>query len=209
MRETTYAVRERRGSKAAVVPLGLLAAVFFIPSYRGCADERFQSPAHFASDLGLAAWIVPVFLCAGLLALLTARALRRGEVDRFTRRTGLAAVAAFALSEVAIGVAWTASSASEWPWLATWLGTSATAALLVRGARGLRPWQIWEHLLAGFTVLAAASGPAFFLGGELLRDKCDLGPGGYVFDAALVALAGIAAVAVVRAHLGRQSAPGA
>ena len=184
-----------------MVPLGVIAAVFVLPTYASCGGE-LHSPAYYASDgLFPAVWIAPVFLFAGLFAALTALALRRGQVDRVSRRLGLAALAALALSTVGVGAFLAAESAGSWPWFAAALLATAAAAKLVRRARGMGPWQIWEHLLAAFAVLAAATCPAVMLGGELLSGSLkSLGPGAYLFLGALAALWAVLGTALVRAR---------
>ena len=194
--------RERLASKRALLPLALMAAVFILPTYRACSDDPLQSPAHFAlGDLGSALWIAPSFLVAGLLAFLTARALRKKEVDLTTRRLGLMGLGALGLS--ALGTALVSlwpMDGMHWVHLAALLGVLTGAGLLVRRARGRPGWQIWEHLLGAFGLTAAVSGPAVFLGAELFfGSRTALGPGAYVYLGSLAALLALTFGAVLRA----------
>ncbi|MBI3184847.1 MAG: hypothetical protein HYZ28_22135 [Myxococcales bacterium] len=192
-------MRQRRGSKAALGPLTVMAAVFFVPTYRACSDSPLESPLEFAADgLLMAAWVVPVFLFAGVFAAFTAVSLRRGQVDLRARRLGLGALGLFALSTIGIGAAMLADG-GDWRWLAGALATCVAAGLLVRRARGRLPWQIWEHLLAAFAVLAAAAGPTVLLGGEMLAGSwVHLGPGAWLFIGAELALGIVLCVSLAR-----------
>lgn len=146
-----------------------------------------------------AAWTVPVYLFAGLFAVLTALALRSGEVSRTLRRVGLVALGLFALTTVAVHTAMVRSDAvTPWYWVAGALAATAAAAALVRRARGKSPFQIWDHLLAAFTVLAAVTGPAIYLACALPEGTRHLGPGGFLFLAAHAALAGVLGWALFR-----------
>ncbi|MDP3233586.1 MAG: hypothetical protein Q8S33_38295 [Myxococcales bacterium] len=183
---------ERRASRRALLPLIIMASVFVLPTYRSCSDEPLHSPAHFAaSDLSSAMWVAPSFLVAGLLALLTLRALRRKEVDLTTRRLGLVAIGALAVCSA------TTNTLMLWPLeradvlaLSVMTAVMAGAVLLIRRARGAPGWRIWEHLLAAFALVVAVSGPAVFLGHEVFFGSGKLlGPGGYLYvGAALVLL---------------------
>ena len=175
---------ERRASRRALLPLIIMASVFVLPTYRSCSDEPLHSPAHFAaSDLGSAMWIAPSFLVAGLLALLTVRALRRKEVDLTTRRLGLGAVGVLALCTFATNtlMLWPLERADVLA-LSVMTAVMAGAVALLRRARGKPGWQIWEHLLAAFALVVAVSGPAVFLGQEVLFGSGKhLGPGAYLY----------------------------
>ena len=197
MRELTYAVRERRGSRVAAVPLTVLAAVFFIPTYQGCQETELRSPAHYVLTEGF--WILPVFAFAAVLAALTLRALARGEMDAPTRRLGLAAVVGMAAAQLGFGLSWTFRASFEWPWFAAPLAATAVGAVLVRSARGMRPWQIWEHLLASFVLLAAVSGPTVFLVPALFQGG-HRSPGVWLYSGSLAALVWILGAALVRAR---------
>lgn len=201
MRETTYAVQERRGAKASVWPLSFIAAVFVLPTYSSCS-EGLVSPAAYASrDWYSSSWVVPVFACAAVLALLTARALRRGEVDLGTRRLGLVAVTAFAMATVGFAISVAARHSFEWPWLAAATVATTLAAVLVRQARGMSPWRIWERLLAAYVLIATVTGPTVLLGGDAIKLRfSNFGPGAYLYLASLLALCGILASTLVRAR---------
>lgn len=182
---------ERRATKRALLPLIIMASVFVLPTYRSCSDEPLHSPAHFAaSDLPSALWIAPSFLVAGLLALLTLRALRRKEVDLTTRRLGLLGVGVLALCTAAT------NTLMLWPLegndllaLSVMTTVFGAAVLLLRRARGTPGWSIWEHLLAAFALVVAVSGPAIFLGEEVLFGSGhSVGPGGYLYVGSVVAL---------------------
>lgn len=195
MREDTVATKERRGSKAAVLPLGLLAAAFVMPSVYG------GSAAQHAAYFGLWVEVVPVFLFAGLFTFLTGFALWRRQVDRGTRRLALASLAAMALLTVGDLLRGRGLGGLGWVGLAITLVAAAGAAVLVRRARGLGPWQVWEHLLAAFAVLSAGTFPTVYLGLTLLNGEARvLRPGAYLYLGALVALWALGAVAVVRAR---------
>ncbi|MDP1922111.1 MAG: hypothetical protein Q8L14_38080 [Myxococcales bacterium] len=183
---------ERRASRRALLPLIIMASVFVLPTYRSCSDEPLHSPAHFAaSDLPSALWVAPSFLVAGVLALLTLRALRRKEVDLTTRRLGLVAIGALALCTAATNtlMLWPLERADVLA-LSVMTVVMAGAVLLIRRARGAPGWQIWEHLLGAFALVVAVSGPAVFLGHEVFFGSGKfLGPGAYLYvGAALVLL---------------------
>jgi hypothetical protein len=188
-------------SKASLFPLTVLAAVFFIPSYSYCGHAP-KSPLGYASEGWLSvAWIVPVFACAAALALLTLRVLARGEPDRASRRLALGSVALFVVAQVIIGAGITLDSSREWNLLVFPAIAMFGAAALIRSARGKRPWQIWERVLAAFALMVPTTGPAFYLGGSLLLERgAGLAIGGYLFDAAVLALWAILGVAMFRSR---------
>lgn len=191
---------ERRASTRALLPLIVMASVFVLPTYRACSDEPLHSPAHFAAGDALAtAWVAPSFLVAGLLAFLTFRALRKREVDRTTRRLGLLSIAGLALTSLG-GVVLTSELINS-PWPYVFLALALPAAVLVlRRARGRPGFQVWERLLAAFSLVAAASGPAVVLAGELLfSDRRHVGPGAWLYVGALASLLLITLGAVLRA----------
>lgn len=191
-------VGDGRGSKRALAPLAIMAAAFFIPSYSACADDAPRSAAQFATDgLFEAFWIPPVFIAAGVFAVLTALALRSGHVSRAVRRIGLGTLAVLSACTLSFGGIITAGQANEWPWLAGGLASTAVAVALVRRARGRAPFQIWEHLLAAFTVLAMGTAPAIFLTGTLVSGGAALAVGGYLFVLAHAALAVIVGWALI------------
>lgn len=196
---------ERRASRRALLPLIIMASVFVLPTYRSCSDEPLHSPAHFAaSDLGSAMWIAPSFLVAGLLALLTLRALRRKEVDLTTRRLGLVAIGALALCTAATNtlILWPLEGADVLV-LSVMTAVMAGAVVLIRRARGKPGWQIWEHLLAAFALVVAVSGPAVFLGQEVFFGSGKyLGPGAYLEVVAVAGLLLVTLSAVVTRRLG-------
>ncbi|MBL8922744.1 MAG: hypothetical protein JNJ54_28100 [Myxococcaceae bacterium] len=165
-----------------------MASVFVLPTYRACSDEPLHSPAHFVSDPVAAAWIAPSFLVAGFLAFLTARALRKKEVDLTTRRLGLLVVAGLAASTLLGSFVTTSLTNSPWPF--AFVGAAVAGAVLVlRRARGRPGFKVWEHLLAAFAVVVATAGPALVLGGELLfGNRALVGPGGWLYVGALAAL---------------------
>ena len=179
-----------------------MALVFVLPTFRACSEDPLHSPAHFAtSDLLSAAWIAPPFLIAGLLALLTARALRRKEVDRTTRRIGLVAVAGLGLSALVTGglYLWPLDGMKGFA-LGGLVAALGIAGAMVRNARGRQPWMIWDHLLGAFAIIAAVSGPGAFLAGELLfGSRSLLGPGAYLYLGSIVMLIGVSMRAVLRA----------
>lgn len=169
----------------------IMASVFVLPTYRSCSDSPLHSPAHFAADdLASAAWIAPSFFVAGLLALLTLRALRRKEVDLTSRRLGLVAIGALASCSAVTNtlLLWPLEGTEllAVPVMATFFGG---AALLMRRARGKPGWRIWEHLLGAFALVVAVSGPAVFLAQELLFGSGTfVGPGAFLYVGAVVAL---------------------
>ena len=63
----------------------------------------------------------------------------------------------------------------------------------------MRPWQIWEHLLGAFVLLASVSGPTALLVPGLI-EMTGLGPGHYLYCAAMASLWPIVGVAIYRAH---------
>lgn len=180
---------ERRASRRALLPLLVMASVFVLPTYRACSDEPLQSPAQFAADDALTAlWVAPSFLVAGFLAFLTFRALRRKEVDLTTRRLGLVSIAGVALTSLGGLVLTTELLNSPWP-IALVAVALAAGALLLRRARGRPGFQVWERLLAAFSLVAATSGPALVLSGALLFDERNhVGPGAWLFVGAAAAL---------------------
>jgi hypothetical protein len=193
-----------RGSRRAFPPLAVMAAAFFLPSYRACLDDPARSAAQFATDgVFEAFWITPVFAVAAAFAVLTALALRAGDVSRATRRLGLAALAALSATTLTFGGIVTAGQVNEWPWLAAGVASTTLAIALVRRARGRAPFQIWEHLLAAFTVLAMGTAPAIFLGGALLSGGASLAFGGYLFVLAHAALAAVVGWALLRERSAR------
>jgi hypothetical protein len=192
--------RDRQASKRALFPLVVLASVFVLPTYRACGEEPFHSPAHFAwGDVPMmASWIAPLFLVAGVLALLTVRALRVGEVDRTTRRLGLASLAVMAASTSVGAVAMNELSRSWWPF-AVVAASLAGAFVVVRGGRGKPAWRIWERIVAGFSFLALASGPVLVLGGEVLfGNRTHVAVGAWLALGAVASLAFVSMGAVVR-----------
>lgn len=176
-------------------PLMAIVSVLVLPTYRACSDDKMESAAEYAAHNATNAfWVLPVFVCAAVLALLTFRAARRKELDVGTRRMGLLSVGLF-------GGALVAAHAVEWVLLASAAVAFGAAVALTRSARGLKPWQIWEHQLGAYTLLAAATGPTIFLSSDLIRGGFDhLGVGAYVFLAAQLALWVILTPAIVRAH---------
>jgi hypothetical protein len=175
--------RATRVSRRAFPALSTLAAVFILPTYRACStDVSYSSPAHFASEsVASAVWIAPIFLVALALAVLSVKALASGEVDRTTRRLGLAALGALVAS-MFVGVAMELSQV-----------LFAVPALLVGGAmlrhaRGRPAWEIWEHLLAVYAILTVGTFPSVVLISDAFTSRDNLGPGAYVYLAALVAL---------------------
>ncbi len=146
----------RRHARVALVPLSVIAAVFVLPTYRSCATAPFESPASFATGSVFGAlWIAPVFLAAAFFAVLTARALISREVDRRARRLGLGALAVVGLTSITSSTIMLGDQ--NWVDLVLLCGSMAAAlgaAALVRRARGRTPWEIWEHLLAAFAVVA-------------------------------------------------------
>lgn len=182
---------ERRASRRALLPLLIMASVFVLPTYRACSEDPMQSPAQFAvGDVGAAFWIAPSFLVAGLLAFLTARALKKKEVDVTTRRLGLLAVAVLAVSNlVTVIYSGVVLDSTKVAGLLVVPGAVALAALLMRRARGRPGFQIWEHLLAAFALVVATAGPALVLSGELLFGNHALvGPGAWLYVGALAVL---------------------
>jgi hypothetical protein len=183
---------ERRASKRALLPLIIMASVFVLPSYRSCSEGPLHSPAHFAmDDVGSAAWIAPPFLVAALLAILTARALKKREVDLTTRRLGLFAVMALAVSSLTTAVfsLRVLDSVKTAPFVVVAAGAIGGAVLLMRRAKGRPGFQIWEHVLAAFALVVATAGPALLFGGELFfGNHALLGPGAWLYVGALAAL---------------------
>jgi hypothetical protein len=179
-----------RGSKRALIPLWLMALAFFMPSYRGCSDEHFQSAAHFvAGDFQAALWVTPVFLFALAFAGMTMAALRRGVPSRALRFAGLGSVGAFAMSSIATATLVGLDGGSFEPgWLIAGTVSAALAVWLVRTAKGRAPWQMWERLLAAFAVLAAATFPTIYLGGSVLQGVSLEAWGAWTFIGAQLAL---------------------
>lgn len=190
----------RRGSRAALLPLVVLATSFFVPAYRSCTDSPLQSPLQYAADgLPEALWVAPVFLVGGLLAALTAWALRRGAVGMRARRWALGAVALVALTNLAFGAPALAGERDAWPWLAGAVVAAVLAGAAVRRGRGRGPFEVWNHLLAAFACAAAGSAPALVMASDLGLDGArHLGPGAYLFLAAVAALLGLGAWATLR-----------
>lgn len=190
--------RERRASRRALLPLVVMASVFVLPTYRSCSDEPLRSPAHFAmSDAVSAAWVAPTFLVAGVLALLTFRALRRKEVDLTSRRLALLSITGLALTSLGGVVLTSELTNSPWPYALVAV-VLAGGVLLLRRARGRPGWQVWERLLAAFSLLAAASGPAVVLTGELaFGNRNNVGPGGWLYVGASAVLLLLTTAAVL------------
>jgi hypothetical protein len=189
----------RRHARVALVPLSVIAAVFVLPTYRSCATAPFESPASFATGSVFGAlWIAPVFLAAAFFAVLTVRALLSRDVDRSARRLGLGALALVGLTSIASSTFMLGDK--NWVdlvMLAASLAAAVLAAALVRRARGRTPWEIWEHLLAAFAVVAAGTGPTGVIASNLVMDAgSDLAPGAYLYLGALALLGLIATRAV-------------
>lgn len=185
-------MRERTFAAKAMWPLAVIAAVFFLPTYASC-DGPPKSPAAFADDPFMFAAIVPVFFAAAVLALLTFRALRRGEPDRRARRLALLSVALVPAGALGTTALMTAQNGSEWPWLASAAAGAAAAVFALRRARGQQPWRIWLHLLIAFSAVAAVTMPSIIIGADLVHgDLNHLGPGAYLFLAAQPVLAALA-----------------
>ena len=183
-------------------PLMAIAAVLVLPTYRSCGEGKMESAAQYAAHSAFDAfWVLPVFVCAAALGLLTVRAVRRKELDVGTRRMGLLAIGLFGGSLLGFGGLMLSSGGFEWPWAAA-AGAGVTAAVvLMRSARGRKPWQIWEHQLGAYTLMAAATAPTIFLTGDVLTRNLDnLGVGAFVFLGAQLALWVILAPAIFRAH---------
>lgn len=160
MRPRSPASASQATSRRAVPPLVLIAAVFFLPTFRRCDDLGFERPLDYV-DGGSAFRIVPVFGGAALMALLTVRAFVRREVTSGTRRLALAGLMLVALADIGAGLV----TAANENWAVALPGAAAVtaAAWVIRHGRGQPPWRIWEHLLCAFALLAAAAGPTAFL----------------------------------------------
>lgn len=188
-------------SRRSLLPLAAMALAFFVPTYRTCSDAPFHAPAHYAGEgLAQAAWISPVYLFAAVFAVLTAVALRQGQVSRALRRLGLAALAAFASVTAGLNAVLVGSGEGDWPWLVAALVTALAAAALVRRARGHGPWQIWEHLVGAYAVLAMGTAPAIFLAGDLARGATHSTVGAFLFVGAHLALTVLIGHALWRAR---------
>jgi hypothetical protein len=110
------------------------------------------------------------------------RALARNEVDRTTRKLGLASLGVMALS----GGVSVAANSDGWFFLLPFAPALVLAAVLVRTARAMPSWVVWEHLLAAFGVLALATFPSVVLLGDLFQWHTDhLAAGAWVYFAAL------------------------
>ena len=203
---------DRRITRRTVIPLTVVAGAFFLPAYRGCRDSGFQAPLEYADSFSGAAIIGAVFLAAGILALLSARALLRGEMDPRTRRMGLLTVLGLVLSDLVMAPIFVATGGSR-DWLfAVPAGIGALSALLaIRRARGQPPWKEWDCLLFAFGLAAAGTFPSAFLTLTLIAGpREDLAYGAYVFVAAQLATLASTLPAVVRDRSGgplRRSAP--
>ena len=174
---------ERRIARRASLPLWAIAAAFVLPTYRAC--DHMESAAELAFDsTGMAVAVIPVYLCALLLGALTTLALSRGEVSISFRRWALAGVMLLALNSSAFLIA---NLGEDWRVdmvvIAACVPTLVFA--IIRRARGSSPWQIWNHLLLGYAIAAAAAFPTLFLVPYVLRADSNVGYGADFYVAAV------------------------
>ncbi len=186
MSRVSLAQDDRQTARRASIPLGLVAVAFLLPTYRSCTDGAILFPAEFVRDAASVLLILPVYLCAGALALLTTRALLQRKMDLQTRRLGLGFVLLLVVTNAAtLYLAWRGSPEG----MAVALASIILAVIAIRSARGHPPWRIWDRLLLAFTFSASGSFPPLFLGAECFRgSRDDLGVGAYLLLSSLAAL---------------------
>jgi hypothetical protein len=172
------------------IPLLLLMAVAFVAPAWGihswcgtCAMPR--SPAHWAAQglpVGLV-MLVPVYLCAALLALLTAVAVTKRKPGFGLRQLGLLVVALFACTVLVSATLLPA------PYAVASVAATLCAGALLRRANGREAWLVWERLLCCFGVIATCSVPSLLLAKFLAEPTLRrFGCGTYVFFGTLASL---------------------
>lgn len=200
---TSLAFMSPKGTKTTFLSLVVMVAAFFVPAARDCSSAPWRSPAEYAVVHPLMfSWIVPVFLGAAAMALLTARVLAARAVERGVRRGALVTVAAVgALNVVGTSLFLAADSFPEWSWLVLAALGMVAGGALIRRARGRGPLAIWDHLVAAFACAAVTSGPATYFGLALAGGhSSDLAAGAYLFTGAALVLFATSLVRALKAR---------
>jgi len=176
---------EQRTTRRSTPLLTLIAVSSVLPAYRTCDESVYRSPLEYMGDAWSAAWIAPVFIGAAAIAALSVRALIRKEVDLQTRRLSLAVIGLLLGSTLVTGLM-VAFQDNDWPMAGGAVVAAPLAALMIRRARGLSSWKIWDQLLFAFAIAAAGAGPTVFLACSF--GSSDVGWGAYVYLGAIAAL---------------------
>ena len=181
----------RRVAQASSVPLGLMAATFFLPFVDHCGTGKFQSPLAFViegGDVSHGLWVLPPFAGALLLALGTWMALVRGG---FPGRGMRALAAVVLLAGAAVNVAWVAgaigvSTRFELGY-GLWAGAATVlASVLWWWSRRTAGWQLWSAYIACHALLSSS---LCWVVVSVSR-MSQVGPGGWIHLACTLILIG-------------------
>jgi hypothetical protein len=201
-------------ARFSTVPLGLIVVCFFLPSLREC--DVIRSPFDFSIEsIGLASWVAPAYLAALLLGLSTALGLARGRAPRPAMGQAAIGLAGLPILGILIWMAVRAVTKGPEPgmWmmaggLATSLAMAVTIAARSRRAEG---WARQRLLVTAYLPLTAIQ-LFFFVSGlwsqiHSAEHRAEVGPGAYLFLAAVVALGVGGAIAARRPALAAPEGP--
>lgn len=189
--------RGRFAGNAAIVPLAVIFAAFFLPSVKGCDSDVI--PVEEATKSGLTfLWIAPSYLAAGALVLpLLAAAVARRTPHRLGRQMAEAIlglqIACGALFSLAVALGITLERTNDSGALAVAAGMLAppiAGLLLVVRGHTRRGWRRWSFFLAGYAVLSLPIGALLAAEGKRMR------VGGWLYVIAYAAIIVLAIIAI-------------